>query len=72
MTEQELIAGIQLAKEMAEYHETSRQRTIASYGTGVRPSWVSEDLAMSEYRRDQYLDDAKTLEAELETMYAHP
>jgi|SaaInl1SG_22_DNA_1037389.scaffolds.fasta_scaffold69231_2 hypothetical protein len=42
MTDQERIASL---KSYIKYKEASLQRTLDQYGSGVRPSWVSEEMA---------------------------
>ena len=38
---------ISLYRTMIQHHERNCDDLIARYGTGVRPSWVSEDLALA-------------------------
>lgn len=42
MEDQERIESL---KAYIHYKEASLQRTLDQYGSGVRPSWVSEEMA---------------------------
>lgn len=42
------------AEKMAEMYEREAQSLINQYGTGVRPSWVSTDLAIANDRAAKY------------------
>ena len=42
------------AEKIAEMYEREAQSLINQYGTGVRPSWVSTDLARAEGRAMEY------------------
>lgn len=42
------------AEKMAEHYEEAAKRLIAQYGTGVRPGWVSTDLAIAQERAASY------------------
>lgn len=52
------------AKKLAEHYEGEVERLIHKYGTGVRPGWVSADLAIYEMRRDQYRNLVNRLKQE--------
>jgi hypothetical protein len=42
------------AEQMAEHYEGEAQCLIDQYGTGVRPGWVSTDLAIAQKRAASY------------------
>jgi len=52
----------EFALSRVEYYQDKIVRLINRYGTGVRPSWVSTDLAMDGYHRDQWQKEADRLE----------
>lgn len=49
------------ANKMAEHYEKEAEGLIAQHGTGVRPSWVSTDLAIANQRAKSYRDLAASL-----------
>ena len=46
----------------AEALDLSIGATVRAYGSGVRPSWVSEDIAIDTMLRDQALAEADRIE----------
>lgn len=42
------------AEKMAEHYEDEALGLIDQYGTGVRPGWVSTDLAIAQERAASY------------------
>ena len=55
---------INLYRNMIQFHEKSCDDLIARYGTGVRPSWVSEDLALAGHQIRQYKKKLEELEGQ--------
>lgn len=53
---------INLYQKMIQHHERNCDDLIARYGTGVRPSWVSEDLALAGHHIRQYKKKIEELE----------
>ena len=65
MTEGEIrerIAGLQA---YVESEERSIAQTIKTYGTGVRPSWVSADIAIDQGHVDRAKAEIAELQAKL-------
>lgn len=54
--------SLQQAKDMVAYYEKNVEDLIKQYGTGVRPSWVSTDLAIVEDRIQYWKAQIKDLE----------
>ena len=55
---------INLYRNMIQFHEKSCDDLIARYGHGVRPSWVSEDLALAGHQIRQYKKKLAELEGQ--------
>ena len=53
---------INLYRNMIQFHERSCDDLIARFGHGVRPSWVSEDLALVGHQIRQYKQKLAELE----------
>lgn len=53
---------INLYRNMIQFHEKSCDDLIARYGHGVRPSWVSEDLALAGHQIRLYKQKLAELE----------
>ena len=49
-------------QEQAQGLRDYAEATVRAYGSGVRPSWVSEDLAIDTMNRDQALAEADRIE----------
>ncbi|MAD65941.1 MAG: hypothetical protein CMK24_00840 [Porticoccaceae bacterium] len=49
-------------RDYAEALDLSIGATVRAYGSGVRPAWVSEDIAMDTMLRDQALAEADRIE----------
>ena len=49
-------------RDYAEALDLSIGATVRAYGSGVRPSWVSEDIAIDTMLRDQALAEADRIE----------
>jgi len=49
-------------RDYAEALDLSIGATVRAYGSGVRPSWVSEDIAIDTMNRDQALAEAERIE----------
>ena len=49
-------------RDYAEALDLSIGATVRAYGSGVRPSWVSEDIAIDTMHRDQALAEADRIE----------
>lgn len=71
MSKQDLIDALALAQRVADSHEQTITSLESRYGQGVRPSWVGEDIAIAEYRRDQKLKDVALIKEQLEIQYAY-
>lgn len=50
---------------MIEYLERDIEKVLAQYGTGVRPSWVSGDVGISQRQLDMYKSEREELKEEL-------
>ena len=50
-------------REMAALNEKAAQQLLDQYGSGVRPSWVSAELAIYWDRSARYIEQAEQLEA---------
>lgn len=55
---------INVYRNMIKFHEKSCDDLIVRYGTGVRPSWVSEDLALAGHQIRQYKKKLAELEGQ--------
>ena len=55
---------ISLYQNMIQFHERQCDDLIARYGHGVRPSWVSEDLALAGHQIRQYKQKLAELEGQ--------
>ena len=55
---------INLYRNMIQFHEKSCSDLLQRYGTGVRPSWVSEDLALAGHQIRQYKKKLEELEGQ--------
>lgn len=55
---------INLYQSMIQFHEKSCDDLIARYGHGVRPSWVSEDLALAGHQIRQYKQKLAEMEGQ--------
>ena len=55
---------INLYRNMIQFHERNCDDLIARYGHGVRPSWVSEDLALAGHQIRQYKQKLAELEGQ--------
>ena len=55
---------INLYQSMIQFHERQCDDLIARYGHGVRPSWVSEDLALAGHQIRQYKQKLAELEGQ--------
>lgn len=55
---------INLYRNMIQFHERSCDDLIARFGHGVRPSWVSEDLALAGHQIRQYRQKLAELEGQ--------
>ena len=53
---------INLYRNMIQFHEKSCSDLLQRYGTGVRPSWVSEDLALAGHQIRLYKQRLSELE----------
>ena len=61
MTKEETIT---LYQNMIRQYERTNDDLIARYGTGVRPSWVSEDLAITGHHIMRYKKKIAELEGQ--------
>ena len=61
MTKQETIT---LYQNMIRQYERNNDDLIARYGTGVRPSWISEDLAINGHHIMRYKKKIAELEGQ--------
>jgi len=57
MTYQEAIEQVETMQGRVAYKERQIQRLINQYGQGVRPSWVSTDLAIYSQQMQEYAKD---------------
>ena len=55
---------ISLYRSMIQFHERQCDDLIARYGHGVRPSWVSEDLALAGHQIRQYKQKLAEMEGQ--------
>ena len=54
MTYQEALEQVETMQGRVTYKERQIQRLTSQYGTGVRPSWVSTDLAIYSQQMQDY------------------
>lgn len=59
--EQQPEMTVEHCEAMADYYQKQIDATLARYGTGVRPSWVSADIGIDQMHRDHYRNLAKRL-----------
>ena len=57
MTYQEALEQVEAMQERIAYKERQFQGLINRYGQGVRPSWVSTDLAIYSQQMQDYAKD---------------
>ena len=50
------------AQSRVNYHQRKVKELIRQYGTGVRPSWVSTDLAIEQNNVTQWVKELNRLE----------
>ena len=55
---------VEYCEAMAEHYQKQIDATLARYGTGVRPAWVSADIGIDQMHRDHYRNLAKRLKQE--------
>ncbi|WFG40872.1 hypothetical protein ParaKuw1_00039 [Paracoccus phage ParKuw1] len=55
---------VEHCEAMADYYQKQIDTTLARYGSGVRPSWVSADIGIDQMHRDHYRNLAKRLRQE--------
>ena len=61
---------IEVVERMIQLHRDRYDDILARYGSGVRPAYVSEDLAYEDHFIGQYVDELADLQAELEATNA--
>jgi hypothetical protein len=59
---------LEILEAGAERAQNRIDRTLAQYGTGARPSWVSSDIAIDAAHRDRYMREARTIRRKIETL----
>lgn len=52
---------VEHCEKMAEHYQDQIDATLARYGTGVRPAWVSADIGIDQMHLDHYRNLAKRL-----------
>lgn len=52
---------IAVHESAAERYQDEINRLVLRYGTGVRPGWVGEDIAIAEYHRNRHRAEAERL-----------
>jgi hypothetical protein len=57
MTYQEALEQVETMQGRVAYKERQINRLINQYGQGVRPSWVSTDLAIYSQQMQEYAKD---------------
>lgn len=55
---------VEHCEAMAEHYQKQIDATLARYGNGVRPAWVSADIGIDQMHRDHYRNLAKRLKQE--------
>lgn len=55
---------VEHCEKMAAHYQAQIDATLARYGSGVRPSWVSADIGIDQMHRDHYRNLAKRLRQE--------
>ena len=70
MTNNDIFDRIEVVERMMEYYSRKYDDMISQYGTGVRPSWVSGDLAEINQSIATYRAELADLKAELEATNA--
>lgn len=61
---------LEIAEAAALRMQQQIDRTIATYGSGVRPSWVSADLAIEGEERDMRMREAAAIRRQIEALEA--
>lgn len=70
MTDNDIFDRIDVVERMIGYYSRKYDDIINQYGTGVRPSWVSGDLAELSQSMMTYRAELADLQAELEASNA--
>ena len=70
MTDNDIFDRIEVVESMIGYYSRKYDDMIGQYGTGVRPSWVSGDLAELRQSLMTYRAELSDLQADLEASNA--
>ena len=70
MTDSDILDRIEVVERMIGYYSRKYDDIINQYGIGVRPSWVSGDLAELRQSMMTYRAELADLQAELEATNA--
>jgi hypothetical protein len=70
MTDIDILDRLEVVEGMIGYYSRKYDDIIGQYGTGVRPSWVSGDLAEISQSIQTYRAELADLQAELEATNA--
>ena len=71
MTDIDIKDRLEVVERMIGYYSSKYDDIINQYGTGVRPSWVSGDLAELSQSLITYRAELSDLQAELEATNAN-
>ena len=71
MTDNDIFDRIEVVESMIGYYSRKYDDMIGQFGTGVRPSWVSGDLAEISQSIMTYRAELADLQAELEATNAN-
>jgi hypothetical protein len=71
MTDNDIFDRIEVVERMIGYYSRKYDDMIGEYGVGVRPSWVSGDLAEISQSIQTYRAELADLQAELEATNAN-
>lgn len=66
MTDNDILDRLELAERMLAHYSQKYDQMLTQFGSGVRPSWVSSDLADIGASAAAYRAEIAALKAELE------
>ena len=64
MTDNDIPDRIEVVERMIQLHRDRYDDILARYGSGVRPAYVSEDLAYEDHFIGKYVDELNRLKDE--------
>jgi len=64
MTDNDIFGRIEVVERMIQLHRDRYNDILERYGSGVRPEYVSEDLAYEDHFIARYVDELAQLKKE--------